>query len=663
MRNELDFTPRPLVAGSTSAPANGLRPHHAEEFVSKSIKKELVLLAGSKRLRWEVELILKYFPHGFSINSCLLYSASLKEWLLFQDPIRVYQAHHQEEVIPFLKEVEQRVLQKGFYSAGFISFEASPAFDPALPAKKTKDFPLLWLGVYPAGPTHFKTPYEETGYLMSLRPSVSKSSYQRSVKKIQKYIQSGDIYQANHTFHLRGKLKACTSKMDAGTHEATGHGIGEGSQHHFPPAGLMESFCVYPYSAMIFTKDWNIYSASPELFFQKEKAHVVSKPMKGTHRRGLWFDQDQRFAHELRTSEKQRAENLMIVDMVRNDLGKIAGWGTVKVDHLFQLERYPHQWQMTSQVSCLTRAGVTDIFQAMFPAASITGAPKKRAMEIIQMTEERPRRVYTGSIGFITPHGQAQFNVAIRTLLVDKKRQTAEYGTGSGIVWDSQNEEEWEECLNKTRVIVKNRPSFSLLETLLWEPQKGFFLLKAHLRRLLNSARYFLMTASSRDILEALQSAMKNVNTPSKVRLRLSMRGGVQITHTPLSHLRPIHTVVLAKEGVHSENPLLYHKTTQRSVYEKAIAGAGEGDEVILWNEREEVTEATRANLAVSIDGVLFTPPVSCGLLPGTYRSHLIKKGHLRERVITKKELWEHRDEIYLFNSVRKQWKVKLSRR
>ena len=286
--------------------------------------------------------------------------------------------------------------------------------------------------------------------------------------------------------------------------------------------------------------------------------------MKGTSPRGLWFEQDRKFRDILQNSEKQQAENLMIVDMVRNDLGKIAKWGTVQVEELFKIKSYPNQWQMISKVSCRSDANLIDIFRAMFPPASITGAPKKRAMEVIQEIEKLPRKIYTGSIGFITPDNKAQFNVAIRTLVIDKKNKIMEYGTGSGIIWDSKIETEWQECFNKTKVLTQTQENFDLIETLLWEPQNDFFLLEAHLKRVLNSAAYFSINISFDNILASLHNAVKNLHIESKIRLIISRKGKIKIISSPINFLNKIRYVSLSKDVINSQCQFLYHKTTNR---------------------------------------------------------------------------------------------------
>jgi para-aminobenzoate synthetase/4-amino-4-deoxychorismate lyase len=325
---------------------------------------------------------------------------------------------------------------------------------------------------------------------------------------------------------------------------------------------------------------------------------------------------------------------------------------------LFDIERYPTLWQMTSTVTAETEAGLGDIMAALFPCASITGAPKVSTMGIITELETSPRGVYTGCIGYLAPGRQAQFNVAIRTVVVDKAAGYAEFGVGGGIVWDSGTESEFTESLTKAQILFDRRPVFHLLESLLWTPGEGYFLLDRHLERLADSASYFgydfddaavrLQLAEYASVLPAEAQKIR----PQKVRLLLDRGGDAILQATPVGDVLPA-TVSLAKEATSSDNVFLYHKTTNRSVYERAKQSRPDAEEVLLWNEREELTEATTANIVVQLDGELLTPPVSCGLLAGVFRDQLLDEGIIREQVIPVCDL-ERCQRIYLINSVRK---------
>ena len=411
-------------------------------------------------------------------------------WRVFQGPCRVVCAMRTEDVLRSLAAVERATQEEEMHAAGFVSYEGAPAFDAALPAKIDGHFPLLWFALYENAPLNVAdleslppSDREEQGAQTSpggqsrggaevpdWELPFTEAEYRRRVEAVLDYIRRGDTYQVNLTHRLR----ATTPVTD--------------------PWGLFRAMVVDrepPHGGCIDTGEWVAGSASPELFFQLSGRTLVSRPMKGTAGRGLWFEQDEAQAAALQRSEKDRAENLMIVDMVRNDFGRVARPGTVSVPRLFDVERYPTVWQMTSTVAAETEASLVDIFRALFPPASITGAPKRRTMQIIDELESTPRRVYCGAMGWIEPGRRASFNVAIRTPLVHRPTGAAEYGVGGGIVWDSDPDAEAHECRVKTRVLHHRPPSFELLETLRWSPAGGYDLEDLHLQRLANSARYF----------------------------------------------------------------------------------------------------------------------------------------------------------------------------
>src|SRR5258708_5940910 len=397
-----------------------------------------------------------------------------------------------------------------------------------------------------------------------------------------------------------------------------------------------------------------VCSASPELFFRLDRDVLTSRPMKGTAGRGLNPEQDREKGVELRQSQKNRAENVMIVDMVRNDLGRIARIGSVQVPRLFDLERYSTVWQMTSTVTARSFATVCEILQALFPPASITGAPKARTTQIIAQLETSARGVYTGCIGYIAPGRQANFSVAIRTATIDRDTGSVEYGVGGGIVWDSTSQSEYEECLLKARIVTDRPPPFSLLETLLWEPDSGWFLLDEHLRRLAAWGDYLdvpVDIATVRARLDALAGTFDAI--PQRVRLVVSRDGLVSCEAAPLAEPGRRVRLALANSPVDPNDPFLYNKTTHREVYDKARAGRPDCDDVVLWNDRGEATETTIANVVIERNGRRITPPVECGLLPGVFRGHLLAGGELIEERITLDEL-RRASRIWVVNSVRK---------
>jgi para-aminobenzoate synthetase / 4-amino-4-deoxychorismate lyase len=577
-------------------------------------------------------------------------------WLHFQCPERILRAESPEEVLPMLREAEA----SGLFAAGFVSYEAAPAFDPALKTHPSDGFPLLCLGLFhaPAVLEDIEEAPAASFELGKLEPSVSREGFVAAIGEIKERIAEGATYQVNYTYRLTAGFSG-----DAWTFF---HELVNGQKTD--------------YAAFIETDGFAICSASPELFFSFNNGRIVSRPMKGTARRGRTFSEDWKQAEALRNSEKDRAENIMVVDMIRNDIGRIAEPGSVETVSRYDVEKYPTVWQMTSTVqgglkprntlntrkvegeapSEPYRNGVVEILEALFPCASITGAPKAKTMEIIESLETSPRKIYTGSIGFVTPQGEACFNVAIRTALIDWKTGRLEFGIGGGIVWDSDAESEYEETLTKARVLTQPRPRFQLLETMLWEPESGIFLLDEHMQRLGKSAAYFDVPLDIHSIFQALEEKFHTcASVKSKVRLLVSRDGNSEIQIFPMKCDEGIAPtkVALAKEPVDSSNFFLYHKTTHREVYEKAKADFPDAADVILWNEKGEVTEGCIANIVIRKNGRLVTPPIECGLLAGTFRGHLLKRGEIEEEKILIDDL-KAADEIFLVNSVRKWCKA-----
>ena len=385
--------------------------------------------------------------------------------------------------------------------------------------------------------------------------------------------------------------------------------------------------------------------------------------MKGTSKRGKNLHEDIALMEELKNSEKDKAENIMITDMLRNDMGKISKIGSVKVLSEFDIEKYPTVWQMTSSIESQTSASIAEIFEALFPCASVTGAPKVSSMKIISEIEEQPREIYTGAIGYIAPNNEAQFSVPIRTILSDKKAYRSVYGTGSGIVWDSESQKEWDECQNKSAILSANSQNFELFETMRWDSNKRIFLEKLHLDRLKDSAEFYNFKFHREKINDELQDYLKNLGSESKkiIRLFLAKDGEIRLTSSSYKEQNKdkSYYISLALRPVNSEDLSLYHKTTNRSVYENAIGENQDCDDILLWNEAGNITESTISNVIFKKDSEYYTPPVSCGLLSGTYRAHLISQGHLKERIIPKAEINLY-SEIYLINSVRGKYPVKL---
>ena len=567
-------------------------------------------------------------------GTALLFDGSTSQWRRFDSPTHTLVAHRLDEVRPALAALESAVAA-GQWAAGFLSYEASPAFDAAYRVAPATDFPLLWFGLYDA-PTVGELPPLGPRLALDWQPTVEIDDYLAAIARVKAQIAAGATYQVNYSYRLRapfvGDDFALWRQMVA---------------PHRPG-----------YAAYLSLERWAIGSASPELFFERDGATVRSKPMKGTAPRGLWPADDLAKATWLRESAKNQAENVMIVDMVRNDLAQISAPGTVRVPQLFEVERHPTVWQMTSTVACESDASLTQLFGALFPASSITGAPKVRTMGIIEALESTPRQIYTGAIGFVGPAGEMQFNVAIRTALVDRVRGIAEYGTGGGIVWDSEARAERAEALTKTQLLSRAWPDFALLETMRWTAEEGYALIQRHLARLKGSADYFGFAYDEPRILTALgEAALGLPRCPHRVRLTVDRQGRPTVEASPLGNEPPSRLVGLAPQPIDSRDPFLYHKTTHRVIYDAMRRGRNDCDDVLLWNERGELTESTIANLVVQLGGERFTPPVECGLLAGTLRAHLLDTGLLRERTISREELAEA-EALYLINSVRGLWEV-----
>ncbi len=556
------------------------------------------------------------------------------DWLSFKDPAEVLTARTADDVFQCLEKIEQ----SGLWAAGFVSYEAASAFDDALKTHEPGNLPLLQFGLF-QGVEKIDPPQSAEKYQLSgWKPSVTRGEYFEAIDSIKEHIAAGDTYQVNYTFRLNADFS------------------GDPLSFFCDLVAAQQGNC----GAFIETDEFAVCSASPELFFELKNGVITSRPMKGTLPRGLIFSKDWENAEALKNSPKDRAENIMIVDMIRNDIGRVAEAGSVETLSRFDVEKYPTVWQMTSTVrgtveqqnkECRisNNEGVTKIFGALFPCASITGAPKAKTMELIQGLETSPRGIYTGSIGFIAPDGTAQFNVAIRTAVIQDGK--AEYGIGGGIVWDSDAESEYEEAITKAAILTKRMPSFELLETMLHEDDK-IFLLERHLKRLAESAEYFDYRFDREKICDYLRNL--RINSPTRIRLLVGRDGTFQ---TQLFEIKrgedTASTITVAKEPIRSDDVFLYHKTTNRLVYEKAKADFPGADDVLLFNERGEVTESCIANIVVELGGRKVTPPVSCGLLAGTFRDELLENSEIEEGIITLEDL-KCADSICLINSVRK---------
>ncbi|MBN1407093.1 MAG: aminodeoxychorismate synthase component I [Calditrichaceae bacterium] len=570
----------------------------------------------------------------------IIHDAGKKKWFSFENPVAIFKTSKIDEVLEQLERIEKRVENENLHAAGFISYEASPAFDRALKTYAPDHFPLLWFGLFENAKTVKIERFNHSNNKNNWQPLFSRAEYHDIIEEIKIQLREGNTYQVNYTFPLKTEFN-------------------EDAWAFFTNLIYNQTS---DYGAYIEFDNYVIASVSPEQFFILNGNTISSLPMKGTAPRGRFLAEDLEFRDNLHNSPKDRAENIMIVDMIRNDFGRIAEYGSVKVSDLYRIEKYPSVWQMVSKVMAKTDKSIAEIFEALFPCASITGAPKVNTMKIINKLEKEPRRIYTGSIGFIAPNRKVQFNVAIRTVLIDKNKHQAEYGVGGGIVWDSVNEKEYDECFIKARALTQQMPEFRLLESILWTSDQGYFILDYHFKRLKESAEYFEFQFDQQHIMGRLKALVKTLRLNAyKVRLLLSKNGSVEIQPTQLNmenNAKPLK-VRLAKNPVNSNDIFLFHKTTNRSVYDRAREESPDCDEIILFNETEEITELTNANIVVKINGKLYTPPVKCGLLAGTYRQYLLDRKEITEKPILLKSFKQH-ENIYLINSVRRMIRVHL---
>ena len=626
-----------------------------------------------------------------------------KPWTqLFTSPLRVCVAYAPAEIPALFAEIENAVAA-GHFAAGLFGYECGGCFEPKAKTHATRECePLAWFGIY-AGSYAFDhesgtfvggeppelAPFRNTPPVaghknldsphLALEPdlaadfALSEAEYARRIAQIHEWIRAGDVYQLNFTAPLTFAAPASPAALYARLRAR--QPVDYGAFLHWQPGRHILSF-------------------SPELFFRIENGgsrcggrRITTKPMKGTARRGRTTREDREIAEWLRGDAKNRSENVMIVDLVRNDLGRVARTGSVKVEELFAVERYPTLWQMTSTVSAELRpdAGFHEIFRALFPCGSVTGAPKVRAMQLIAELEDAPRGVYTGAIGFFSQR-QTIFNVAIRTLDLNRERGTM--GVGSGVVIDSDPAEEFRECLLKaefltgiatmrtTRTAVKSPEQstdlfsqqlsptepFSLIETMLWdgrEPQGNYPLLELHLDRLTDSAEYFDFPCDRAAVKVALEARTRGftAGAPHKVRLLLHGDGGFEIAEELLAptFANRIGRVRIATERTDPADRMLYHKTTHRPLYSRAFEQATRDgfDDALFLNLSGEVTEGAICNVFVEKDGRWFTPPIECGLLAGVYRRYLLEtRPEIEERVLFLDDL-RAAAAIYLANAVR----------
>jgi para-aminobenzoate synthetase / 4-amino-4-deoxychorismate lyase len=564
----------------------------------------------------------------------------------FAGLVEVIEAHSLEDTLPALRRVEAAI-SRGLHAAGFISYEAAPGINPDLTTLPPGDLPLLWFGIFERRLTLSSSlpddPPPSASYgAGEWQSTLSPDEYAAAVERVREYIAAGDTYQVNLTMRRKFSFNG-------------------------DPYLFYRDLCRSqraPFCSYLELERFRILSASPELFFRLSDGTLTTRPMKGTGNRGRWHEDDEKAKRRLREDPKERAENLMIVDLLRNDLGMVSATGSVAVSSMFDIEPLETVHQMTSTITSRLKegAGIVELFQALFPCGSVTGAPKKRTMEIIAELEDMPRGIYTGCIGFISPGPEAVFSVAIRTIVVDTEKGSGQMGIGSGITFDSRAEDEYAECLAKGKFALEQRPEFQLIETMLFAEGDGLFLLERHLARLRRSAAYFGFRLNEEPIRRALATRTASLCGSHKVRLLLSRKGTFAIQCEAMVDDPPSasHLVALAGKRVDSRDPFIYNKTTHRPLYAAAPAERPDCIDLLFLNERDEVAEGAYHNIVVRMEGELLTPPLESGLLPGVFREELLESGEIRERAFTAEQL-KGAEEIYLINSVRKWRRVTLA--
>jgi para-aminobenzoate synthetase/4-amino-4-deoxychorismate lyase len=505
--------------------------------------------------------------------------------------------------------------------AGYLTYEAASGIEPRA-ATHEGTSPCLWFGKFAkrdAVDLAALLPGPAGAWAGAPIPRIPRADYHGQFARVAEYIRAGDIYQANLTFRAEVPFAGHPAALYA----------------------LLRARARAGYGALVFTGTRWILSFSPELFFTLDDGGFTVKPMKGTARRGATSAEDAALAAQLAADPKQRAENLMIVDLMRNDLTRVARPGTVRVPSLFEVERYPTVHQMVSTVVAQPADGVTaiDALSTLFPCGSVTGAPKLRAMEVIAEVEGDARGVYTGSIGAIEPDGSALFNVAIRTLTIDQGATRALLGLGSGVVADSNAAEEWDECLAKGAFVTSGEAPFDLIETMRFDPLAGLVLLERHLARMKASANAFGFEFDRHSARNELQAATFRLRAPARVRLLLAPSGAIAIGIAPLPEAPSgAVRVAIQPRKVARDDFRLAHKTSRRGFYDEARKASGAW-EVIFTDDAGYLTEGSFTSIFVERGGTLVTPPLVRGLLPGVLRAELIESGRAMEGDLTPADL------------------------
>ena len=557
-----------------------------------------------------------------------------KKPIQFYQPVDVITTNNKNEIMDCLKQVEETI-QKGYYLAGYLSYEAGAAFHDEIIIRDNK-LPLIWFGVFE------NAIYKETKNIQhytipTWKPQVEKQQYKKMIEEILQYIKQGKIEQVNYTIPFHTKLYGDTFSFYKQLEQAQNAN----------------------YTAFLNIGDYSIVSASPELFFQLKNGKITVKPMKGTVERGKTYKEDIENKQWLKSSLKNQTENKLTVELMMKDLQSITKNNSITLEKEFQVEKYPTVYQMTSTLTATLSSDKSfiDIWKALFPSGSITGLPKKEAMKLITSLEKKPREVYCGAIGYITPNREAVFNVPIRTAYINNNNGEAIYGAGGGITENSLKEDEYKEVIAKTKVLYSKQPEFQLLESLGLYNGK-YLVLDSHLNRLEQSAKYFEFQINMDEINETLQHIAKKYKKQNwKVRLLVNRNGKITVEVEKINTLPKELLVSIADEPVNKDDVFLYHKTTNRIMYE--TRKKNNVFDTLLWNQDKEITEFTIGNFVLEKNQTYITPPVESGLLAGTFRDKLLKEGKLKEECIFIDDITKS-SSIWLINSVRGWVKVNL---
>lgn len=560
----------------------------------------------------------------------------LGQRLIFTNPIKELKTRCLDQVEELLTEIEDWQ-EKGYYAVGYVSYEAAPAFEEKFQVHQAplqKEY-LLYFTIHDkAEQASIPLTYEKVEMPVAWQGLTSEQEYQKAIETIHHHIRQGDTYQVNYTVQLCAEL------------------------NHEDSLAIYNRLVVEQnaaYNAYVEHDETAILSISPELFFEEYRGQLTTRPMKGTTNRGLTLEQDREQAAWLAQDAKNRAENMMIVDLLRNDMNRISQTGSERVEHLCSVEQYSTVWQMTSTIKSQLHEGIglAELFKALFPCGSITGAPKISTMAIIKATEKAARGVYCGTVGICLPDQRRIFNVAIRTIQLEGRN--AIYGVGGGITWDSTWKSEYIETQQKSAVLYRKNPRFYLIST--GKVTDGKLTLQdQHLQRLAEAASYFAYPFDQDKLEQELEETCAQLNKVQDYRLRIALKkgGGIELETTPLLPLtETFRKAKLVEQTANLAQPFTYFKTSHRPHLTL------EQQEQIYYNAQGQLLETSIGNLLLELDGKLYTPPAELGLLKGIYRQQLLDEGQAIEKILTLSDLAKA-DKIYACNAVRGLYELEL---